>query len=129
MKAFKVLVVEDNGNLSFLLRERLGKEGYEVQCAENAADGYQTYLAFRPDLVLTDISMGQESGIELVERIRFHEPNIATIYMTGDPECYQSELEEESALHHSNVLRKPFSGRYLLELIAAHAHGERHIAA
>lgn len=129
MEAFKVLVVDDDGNLSFLIRERLGSEGYEVQIAESAAEGYQTYLMFRPDLVLTDISMGEENGIELVERIRIHEPKIATIYMTGDPDRYRSELELENAIYHSSVLRKPFSGRNLLELVAAHAHGGRHIAA
>jgi CheY-like chemotaxis protein len=126
MKLFKVLVVDDDDNLSFLIGERLGNEGYEVRSAESVAAGYLTYLRFRPDLVLTDISMGEETGIELVERIRIHEPEIATIYMTGDPDRYRSELKVENTVHHTRVLRKPFSENNLLDLIAAHAHGPLH---
>jgi len=129
MKMFKVLVVDDDDNLSFLIGERLGNEGYEVRSAESAAEGYLTYLRFRPDLVLTDVSMGEATGIELVERIRIHEPEIATIYMTGDPDRYRSELAVENAVHHSPVLRKPFSENKLLDLIAARAHGTQDMTA
>ena len=75
--------------------------------------------------------MGEETGIELVERIRIHEPEIATIYMTGDPDRYRSELEVEveNTVHHTRVLRKPFSENNLLDLIAAHAHGAQHSTA
>ena len=129
MKLFKVLVVDDDDNLSFLIGERLGSVGYEVRSAESAAEGYSTYLSFRPDLVLTDISIGEETGIELVERIRIHEPEIPTIYMSGDPDRFRAELAVENAVHHSRVLRKPFSENKLLDLIAAHAGGAYHVAA
>jgi CheY-like chemotaxis protein len=129
MKLFKVLVVDDDDKLSYLIGERLGSEGYEVRSAESVTKGYLTYLKFRPNLVLTDISMGGETGIELVERIRIHEPEIPTIYMTGDPDRYRSELAVENTVHHSQVLRKPFSERNLLDLIADHAHGGREITA
>jgi len=129
MKTFKILVVDDDDNLSFLIGERLGNEGYEVRSAESVAEGYLTYLKFRPDLVLTDVSMRGETGIELVERIRIHEPEIPTIYMTGDPDRYRSELEVENTVHHSQVLLKPFSERNLLDAIADHAHGGREITA
>jgi CheY-like chemotaxis protein len=81
----------------------LGSEGYEVRSAESVTKGYLTYLKFRPNLVLTDVSMGGETGIELVGRIRIHEPEIPTIYMTGDTDRYRSELAVEK---HSS----PFTG-------------------
>ena len=73
--------------------------------------------------------MRGETGMELVERIRIHEPEIPTIYMTGDPDRYRSELAMENTVHHSQVLRKPFSERNLLDLIADHAHGGRELTA
>ena len=46
MKLFKVLIVDDDDNLSYLIGERLGNEGYEVRSAESVTKGYLTYLKF-----------------------------------------------------------------------------------
>ena len=126
---FRVLIVDDDHNLVFLLRQRLEKEGYCVASAHSATDGYLHYLVFRPDLVLTDITMGEEDGLDLIRRIRSHNPAVKAIYMTGDPGRYETELDVECKYYHAGVLEKPFSGRQLLELISCSAHRERHVAA
>ena len=129
MEKFKVLIVDDDNNLAYLLRERLEYEDFEVESASSAAEGYLMYLMFRPDLVVTDISMGEENGLDLVKRIRNHDPKVGTIYMTGDLSRYWSELETEREVNHASILEKPFSGRKLLESITAQTHGRSQIAA
>jgi DNA-binding NtrC family response regulator len=120
MQKLKILVIDDDENVAFVTRQWLEREGYDVEVACSAAEGYFTYLVFKPDIVLTDIAMGEEDGLTLMKRIRGHEPKISTIYMTGSLDHYRSELEQEINDYHATVLEKPFSGRHLLELIAAH---------
>lgn len=129
MKKFKVLVVDDDCTLTYLLRERLEYEDFKVECANSAAEGYLIYLGFRPDLVITDINMGEENGLDLIKHIRTHDPKVRIIYMTGDLSRYDAELEKERDVFQASVLEKPFSGRKLLESISIQANGGRQIAA
>ena len=129
MGKFKILIVDDDVNLAFLLQQRLESEGFEVENANSATAGYLTYRSFKPDLVLTDISMGDESGFDLMHRIRNDTPRIKTIYMTGDLSRHLSALEQERNQHHAMFLSKPFSERNLLDSISARVQGRDQIAA
>jgi DNA-binding NtrC family response regulator len=129
MGKFKILVVDDDVNLAFLLQQRLESEGFEVENANSVTAGYLTYRSFKPDLVLTDISMGDESGFDLMHRIRNDAPRIKTIYMTGDLNRHLSALEQERNQHHAMFLSKPFSQRNLLDSISARVQGRDQIAA
>jgi len=129
MGKFKILIVDDDVNLAFLLQQRLESEGFEVENANSVTAGYLTYRSFRPDLVLTDISMGDESGFDLMHRIRNDAPRIKTIYMTGDLSRHLSALEQERNQHHAMFLSKPFSERNLLDSISAGVQGRDQIAA
>jgi len=122
MKAtLKVLLVEDDENLTFILQERLLSEGYEIRIAKDAAEGYCTYLRFRPDLVISDLQLPGENGVELVSRIRkVSNLNIRTIYMSAHPDWLESEIEQEKDRPEVKVLAKPFSTGELMELISAH---------
>ena len=121
IKALKVLLVEDDENLSFILHERLTSEGYEIRIAKDAAEGYSTYLRFRPDLVISDLQLPGENGVELISRIRkVSNFNVRTIYMSADLDWLESEIEKEKDRPEVNVLAKPFSAGELMELITAH---------
>ncbi len=113
----KVLIVDDNQDLAFLLKWMLEDEGYEVRAAKDGQDGYFTYLLFSPDLVLTDIQMPDKNGLELIKEIRCHNPAVRTIYMSGDLSQYLSPLEEEKEKYHVGVLEKPFSKEELMHLL------------
>lgn len=118
MRKLKILIVDDNRNLAFLLRQRLEDEGHEVATAHSAEEGFAAFLKFAPTLVLTDISMGEVDGFEFVRRIRSHNPRVRTIYMTGEVQRYQNELDMERRAHCAQVLEKPFGGKELVEAIA-----------
>jgi len=114
----KILIVDDNQDLLFLIKWMLEDEGYEVKSAKNGRDGYSTYLLFNPDLVLTDIQMPEKNGLELIKEIRCHNPGVRTIYMSGDLGQYGSPLKEEKEKHQAGVLEKPFSKNELISLVS-----------
>ena len=117
-REMKILIVDDNQDLAFLIKCMLEDEGYEVRAAENGRDGYSAYLLFDPDLVLTDIQMPEKNGLELMREIRFHNPGVRTIYMSGDLSQYEPPLEEEKEKYHVGVLEKPFSKHELISLLS-----------
>jgi two-component system phosphate regulon response regulator PhoB len=65
-----VLVVEDERDLTTLLRYNLEKEGYRVIEARDGEEGLMVLNEERPDLVLLDWMLPQVSGIEVCRRIR-----------------------------------------------------------
>ncbi len=113
----KVLVVDDNKDLAFILQLMLEDEGYEVMLADNGREGYLIYLLFRPDLVITDIQMPGKNGLQLMEIIREHNPKVRTIYMSGDLSEHLVSLEEEKKRYSVNFLEKPFSKVELMKLL------------
>jgi DNA-binding NtrC family response regulator len=129
MKKYKILVVDDDENLALLIQQRLEIEGYQVKTANSAHEGYSAFVDFGPDLVLTDITMGNENGLDLVKNIRKRNIAVKTIYMTGDFNRYRGEIEYEQKLYHVRLLEKPFKGSELTELISKYAHGGRRKAA
>jgi len=114
----KILIVDDNELLAWIIEKMLEDEGYEVKVARNGRDGYTTYLLFKPDLIITDIQMPDENGLELIEHIRTHDPMIKTIYMSADLSRYWGPLEEETKRYPVSLLEKPFSRDELMKVLA-----------
>jgi two-component system response regulator TrcR len=105
----KVLVVDDNRLLAAVIQETLEDDGLEVRSANDGVDGYSAYLLFRPDIVITDIQMPRENGLEMMGHIRTHDPMIKTIYMSGDIDPYRPCLTEETRKYQVSFFEKPFS--------------------
>ncbi len=113
----RILIVDDNQDLAIILKSILEDEGYMVSLAKDGREGYSAFLLFKPDLILTDIQMPEQNGLELMERIRWHDPKVRTIYMSGDLGQYWSFLEEEKNKYRVGVLEKPFSKDQLISLL------------
>jgi DNA-binding NtrC family response regulator len=105
----KVLVVDDNRLLAATIQEVLEDDGLEVRSAKDGVDGYSAYLLFKPDIVITDIQMPRENGLEMMGHIRAHDPMIKTIYMSGDIDPYRPFLKEEKRKYPVSFFEKPFS--------------------
>jgi DNA-binding NtrC family response regulator len=114
----KILIVDDNIYLSHLLQIMLGEEGYEVDTARHAQEGYSAYLLKRPDVILTDIHMPGGSGLEMMKQIRRNDPEIRAIYMSGDWERLQSAMEDEKKRLFVKSLRKPFFQKELMKVLS-----------
>jgi DNA-binding response OmpR family regulator len=73
----RVLVVEDNTDLAFGLRNNLEIEGYEVAVAPDGAAGVTRTLDWRPDLVILDLMLPEMDGFRVLRTVRqrgFDEP-------------------------------------------------------
>jgi CheY-like chemotaxis protein len=104
----KVLVVDDNQPLAGIMKEILEGDGFEVMSAKDGIDGYSAYLLFRPDIIITDIQMPRENGLEMMGRIRTHDPMIRAIYISGDMRAFRSLLKEEQKRYPVRFFEKPF---------------------
>lgn len=68
--AQKILVVEDEKNISDLLELYLEKEGYETMAAADGVKGIEAFRSFHPDLVLLDIMLPIMDGWSVLKKIR-----------------------------------------------------------
>ena len=114
----KVLVVDDNRGLASLIQLRLEREGHKVNTAASGSEGYVAYQALKPDLIISDIFMPGESGLDMMKKIRAHDPDIKTIYITGDLNPFRGALEEEQRRYPVRYIEKPFSTKEISEMIS-----------
>jgi len=67
---YRILVVDDEPQITRVLRRGLSTRGYEVQAAADGEEALATFNKWKPDLVLTDLSMPNMGGLELCRRLR-----------------------------------------------------------
>jgi two-component system, sensor histidine kinase and response regulator len=79
----KILVIDDEPGIREGCRRALTPQGYIVDTAENGEQGMQKVLQGNYDLVLIDIMMPGIGGIDLIEQIHAHDPEIVCIIITG----------------------------------------------
>jgi CheY-like chemotaxis protein len=80
-----ILLVDDDKDFLFSLKCCLETLGYEVKDVTNAKEAFDRIKNETPDLVISDIEMPGESGIDLLKKIRKHSPHIPVIIVTGKP--------------------------------------------
>src|SRR5438105_4014463 len=66
----KILIVEDEANLRFSIRQTLRRAGHEATEAASVHDAWAATRAAEFDLVLTDMNLSGEDGIDLIRRLR-----------------------------------------------------------
>ena len=115
----RILIVDDSPSLTFVIQQMLDIAGYETRTAYDAQSGYRSYVAFRPDLIITDVFMNGESGPQMMERIGTLDSGLGTIYMSGYPFAPGELFHPEDATHRGPYfLQKPFSRSQLLHTIS-----------
>ena len=66
----RILVVDDEQEITLVLRSGLAKHGYDVRVAGEGEAALELFRAWPPDLVVTDLSMPNMNGLKLCERLR-----------------------------------------------------------
>lgn len=66
----KVLIIEDDAAISKLYSVALSTTGYSVEITNNGEEGYTKALTYNPDLILCDIMMPKQNGIETLKKLR-----------------------------------------------------------
>jgi two-component system KDP operon response regulator KdpE len=70
MSSQKILVIDDESQITRVLRRSLAAHRYDVRVAADGEAGLDLFRDFQPDLVITDLSMPEMSGIEVCREIR-----------------------------------------------------------
>jgi DNA-binding response OmpR family regulator len=116
MKRGRILVVDDDADIRALVRELLGRQGYDVQEAPNGRDGLRVFYASSPDLVILDVSMPELDGWQTLERIR-DLSDVPVVMLTARA----AELEKVRGLKAGadDYVTKPFGRQELLARVEA----------
>ena len=109
----KVLVVDDEENIRFLLSSALHHSGFAVATAENGREALNEVKSFRPDAVLLDVMMPDIDGFEVCRRMRADGDRTAVIFLTAHDAT--EDKVRGLTLGGDDYLQKPFS---LDELVA-----------
>ncbi len=66
----RILLVDDESQITRVLRTALSTQGYLLRVAANGIEGLEALHEWKPDLVITDLAMPQMNGVELCHEIR-----------------------------------------------------------
>lgn len=79
----KVLVIDDEQGIRYLLDTLLSRKGYDVVLAENGRKGLELFRRERPDAVVLDLKMPEMDGMAVLQAIRTIAPQAPVIILTG----------------------------------------------
>jgi two-component system nitrogen regulation response regulator GlnG len=110
-----ILIADDDRAIRTVLSQALGREGYEVRTTGTAAGLWQWIEAGEGDLVVTDVVMPDENGLDLIPRIQKLRPNLRIIVMSAQTTLLTAvKATERGAFEY---LPKPFDLRELTAVV------------
>ena len=115
----RILVVDDDANISELLKMHFENEGYVVKTASDGFEGIAQFKSFKPDLVLLDIMMPRKDGWQVCREIR-EISSVPIIMVTAKGEVYDKILGLEQGA--DDFVVKPFDMKELSARVKAVLH-------
>ncbi len=119
----KVLIIDDERGLLEVLSIVLGRSGYEVETAASGAAGLRAFEETRPEIVLLDLNLGDQDGLEVLERVRALDPFVPVIVITA----YSTWDNAVQAMRRGafDFIKKPFDDNDLIREVVARALAQR----
>jgi len=112
----RILVVDDEPQLTRVLRTGLTSRGYDVRAAADGLAGFETFTDWHPDLVITDLAMPVMDGLELCRRLRAISPVPIIVLSAKGEEKTKVEALDSGA---DDYITKPFGIDELLARVRA----------
>jgi two-component system, OmpR family, KDP operon response regulator KdpE len=129
--AKRILIVDDERQITRMLRTSLQSSGYDVSIASDGMEGFERFKADRPDLIVTDLAMPEMNGLELTQAVRRVATTPIIVLSVRDTDVMKITALDEGA---DDYLTKPFSMpellariRVQLRRVQASEPGEVHI--
>ncbi|MFG0330706.1 MAG: sigma-54-dependent transcriptional regulator [Phycisphaerales bacterium] len=111
----KIVIIEDEENLRFSIRKSLARAKHEVSESDSVTTALEIIERDEPDLVLTDINLGGESGLDLVKKLR--EDGFAGVILVMTAYGSVENAVEAMKLGADEYLQKPVSLEELRVLV------------
>ncbi len=115
MERVYVIVIDDETSIRKTFKYMLQEEGYEVATAGTFQEGLETIRRREPDVIVTDIILGANSGVDLLREIRNQGFEVPVVMITGDPDL--STATDSLRLGAFDYLAKPVKRHRLLEVV------------
>lgn len=113
--AHSILIADDDSAIRALLRSMLENEGYRVFTAENGKKASAILREQTIDLMLTDLVMPEQEGVETIAKARKNYPNLKIVAISGA--FAGSILDAASHFGASAILEKPFQIDEVLRIV------------
>jgi DNA-binding response OmpR family regulator len=114
----RVLIIDDDEQIRVLLEQMMHWAGFEVMVAENGKVGMQLQQQNPADLVITDLIMPEQEGLETISRLKKDYQGIKIIAISGGgrigPEAYLPAALELGA---DKVFSKPFDVQEIVDAV------------
>tara|TARA_B100000676_G_scaffold181649_1_gene178317 strand:- start:466 stop:1878 length:1413 start_codon:yes stop_codon:yes gene_type:complete len=111
----KVFVIDDDKSIRWILEKAFTKAGYDINCYENTENIKKNIIKHAPNIIISDIRMPGESGLEMLENVRREFPKIPIIIMTAfsDLESTVSSLQKGAY----DYITKPFDIKEMISSV------------
>ncbi len=110
-----VLIADDDRSIRTVLTQALGRSGYQVRSTSNAATLWRWVEEGEGDLVITDVVMPDENGLDLIPRIRRVRPELRVVVMSAQSTLMTAvKATQRGAFEY---LPKPFDLKELLAVV------------
>jgi two-component system KDP operon response regulator KdpE len=113
----RILVIDDEAQITRVLRAALSAQGYDVRAANDPDEGLRVFRDWSPDLVITDLMMPTMSGVEVCRMIRTRSTTPVLVLSVREHERSKVEALDAGA---DDYVTKPFSIQELLARVRAH---------
>lgn len=110
-----ILVVDDEQDICDITRMFLERHGFKVVLAYDAKSAYAAFEKAKPQVVLLDILLGKDSGIDVLRKFKEIDPEIKVIMVTALDDA--TTIRECKALGADDYVSKPFTASYLNDLV------------
>jgi two-component system, OmpR family, KDP operon response regulator KdpE len=115
--AERVLVVDDEVQITRVLRTALSAQGYDVRTANDPQEALRVFEEWSPDLIMTDLMMPEMSGVEVCRQVRSKSATPIIVLSVRDQERSKVEALDAGA---DDYVTKPFNIQELLARVRAH---------
>jgi two-component system KDP operon response regulator KdpE len=115
--AERILLIDDEPQITRVLRTALGAQGFDVRTANDPEEGLLVFEEWGPDLVVTDLMMPGMTGIEVCRRVRSRSTIPIIVLSVRDQERTKVEALNAGA---DDYITKPFGSQELLARVRAH---------
>lgn len=113
----RILIIDDDDLLRGVLAKALGYAGHEVIQAADGLQGTDLFHATPVDLVVTDLIMPVQEGVETIVRLRRDNPKIPIIAISGGVTNSKLYLDMAGKIGARRILPKPFTPQELIAVV------------